>query len=174
LRISQSDPASSREGPTPGSQPTYDPTHRFTGQELDPETELYYYGGRYYDYQISRFISPDPFVQSIYDPQNLNRYSYVVNNPQNYIDPDGYFHQFKKKKKGGFFKRFFSIFSIVIGIITLQPELAALGVAAEAVHITNILVGLGSLASGMQGLATELNDSNGVRPGHFAIDGASL
>jgi len=67
-----------------------DPTHRFTGQELDPETGLYYYGGRYYDAEISRFVSPDPFVPSPDDPQSLNRYSYTINNPQRYIDPSGY------------------------------------------------------------------------------------
>jgi RHS repeat-associated protein len=67
-----------------------EPTHRFTGQELDPETGLYYYGGRYYDPEISRFVSPDPFVQSPDDPQSLNRYSYTINNPQRYIDPTGY------------------------------------------------------------------------------------
>jgi len=78
------------EGPTPGSPATCDPTHRFTGQELDPESGLYYYGGRYYDQEISRFISPDPYIQAPDDPQNLNRYSYVLNNPQGYVDPTGY------------------------------------------------------------------------------------
>jgi RHS repeat-associated protein len=67
-----------------------DPTHRFTGKELDPETGIYYYGGRYYDQEIGRFISPDPFVPSPDDPQNLNRYSYALNNPQRYTDPTGY------------------------------------------------------------------------------------
>jgi RHS repeat-associated protein len=67
-----------------------DPTHRFTGQELDPETGIYYYGGRYYDEEIGRFISPDPFVPAPDDPQNLNRYSYALNNPQRYTDPTGY------------------------------------------------------------------------------------
>ena len=69
------------EGPTPGSPANCDTTRRFTGQELDPETDLYYYGGRYYDHEIGRFVSPDPFVQDPDDPQNLNRYSYVINNP---------------------------------------------------------------------------------------------
>jgi RHS repeat-associated protein len=76
---------------------TIDPDTRFTGQKLDPETGLYYYGGRYYDNEIGRFVSADPFVQAPYDPQNLNRYSYVVNSPQNYVDPDGYFHRHKQK-----------------------------------------------------------------------------
>jgi RHS repeat-associated protein len=68
-----------------------DPTHRFTGQELDPETGFHYYGGRYYDQDISRFVSPDPYVQEPDLPQNLNRYSYVLNNPQSLVDPSGHF-----------------------------------------------------------------------------------
>jgi RHS repeat-associated protein len=77
----------------------YDPTHRFNGKELDPETGLYYYGGRYYDPEISRFISPDPFVPQPGNPQALNRYSYTINNPQKYIDPSGYFFLFDWFKK---------------------------------------------------------------------------
>jgi len=89
------------EGPTPGSQPTCDPTHRFTGKELDPETGLYYYGARYYDSEISRFISPDPIVPQPGNPQAFNRYSYTINNPQNHIDPSGYsFWSFFKKVLG--------------------------------------------------------------------------
>lgn len=95
---------------------TIDPDTRFTGQKLDPETGLYYYGGRYYDAEIGRFVSADPFVQTPYDPQNLNRYSYVTNSPQNYIDPEGYFH--RQKKSGGFFSSFFGrIIGIVVGVV---------------------------------------------------------
>jgi len=146
-------------GQVPRSEGTIDPTHRFTGQMLDPETGLYYYGGRYYDSEIGRFISPDPFVQDPYDPQNLNRYSYVINNPQNYIDPDGYFHRHKKKSSGGFWSIFSGIFSIVVGIITLQPELAALGVAEMTVSLTNIAIGLGSIARGVSDLVSGLGDA---------------
>lgn len=73
------------------SEGNVDPTHRFTGQELDSESDIHYYGGRYYHQALGRFISPDPFVQDPNDPQNVNRYSYVLNSPQNYIDPSGYF-----------------------------------------------------------------------------------
>ena len=79
------------------SEGSIDPDQRFTGQKLDPETGLYYYGGRYYDAEIGRFISADPFIQTPYEPQNLNRYSYVVNNPQNHTDPSGYCHKVVKK-----------------------------------------------------------------------------
>ena len=64
--------------------------HKFTGKELD-NTGLYFYGARYYDPQLGRFISADTIVQSPYDPQSLNRYSYCRNNPINYIDPSGNF-----------------------------------------------------------------------------------
>jgi len=60
----------------------------FTGQRLD-STGLYYYGARYYDPAIGRFISPDSIVQDFANPQTLNRYSYVLNNPLKYVDPTG-------------------------------------------------------------------------------------
>jgi RHS repeat-associated protein len=63
--------------------------HKYTGQELDSETNLYYYGARYYDAVLARFISADSIVFGLFDPQSLNRYSYVRNNPARYIDPSG-------------------------------------------------------------------------------------
>jgi len=70
------------------SQGTLGTDKLFTGQRLD-DTGLYYYGARYYDPLIGRFISPDPFVKSIANPQMLNRFSYVLNNPLKYVDPSG-------------------------------------------------------------------------------------
>jgi len=61
----------------------------FTGQRKDA-TGLYYYGARYYDTGIGRFISPDTVVQSFSNPQTLNRYSYCLNNPLKYVDPSGH------------------------------------------------------------------------------------
>jgi RHS repeat-associated protein len=69
-----------------GSVPT---DKLFTGQRLD-DTGLYYYGARYYDPQIGRFISPDTIVPNPMNPQSFNRYSYCLNNPLRYIDPDGH------------------------------------------------------------------------------------
>ncbi len=71
--------------------------HKFTSQELDRETGLYYYGARYYDPVLARFISADPIVPDPTNPQALNRYSYVLNNPLKYIDPNG--HGFFSKIK---------------------------------------------------------------------------
>ncbi len=69
-------------------------TAKFTGQEYDDETSLYYYGARYYDPAIGRFLSPDTVLPSLTDGQTLNRYSYVRNNPIVYVDPTGHFLDF--------------------------------------------------------------------------------
>jgi RHS repeat-associated protein len=63
---------------------------KFTGQRLDPETGLHFYQARYYDAALGRFISADTIVQAPSDPQTLNRYSYVRNNPLRYVDPSGH------------------------------------------------------------------------------------
>lgn len=61
----------------------------YTGQESDAETGLYYYGARFYDPALARFVQPDSLLPDPYTPQLLNRYSYVVNNPLVYTDPSG-------------------------------------------------------------------------------------
>ncbi|MGB4268762.1 MAG: RHS repeat-associated core domain-containing protein, partial [Spirochaetota bacterium] len=41
----------------------YTTPYKFTGKELDKETNLYYFGARYYDARLSRWISTDPALQ---------------------------------------------------------------------------------------------------------------
>ena len=65
-------------------------SYKFTDQELDSESGLYNYNARLYDPEIGRFISADPIVPDPFNPQSLNRYSYVLNNPLIYTDPSGY------------------------------------------------------------------------------------
>jgi len=64
-----------------------DSRYLYTGQEYDDESELYYYGARYYSPYLRQFTQPDTVIQDVYNPQNLNRYSYVLNNPYKYTDP---------------------------------------------------------------------------------------
>ncbi len=61
----------------------------FTGKERD-STGLYYYGARYYDPGIGRFITRDLHSGRLANPQTLTRYTYCANNPLKYIDPDGH------------------------------------------------------------------------------------
>lgn len=46
---------------------------------------------RLYDPVIGRFLAPDPYVQMPDYTQSYNRYSYAINNPLIYTDPDGEF-----------------------------------------------------------------------------------
>ena len=62
----------------------------YTGQEKDTETNLNYYNARYYSSDTRRFTQPDTIIQDVYNPQSLNRYSYVLNNPLKYTDPSGH------------------------------------------------------------------------------------
>lgn len=48
-----------------------------------------YYGARYHSPYLRQFTQPDSIIQSIYNPQNLNRYTYTLNNPIKYVDPSG-------------------------------------------------------------------------------------
>lgn len=63
--------------------------YKFAGYERDPETQLDYAFARYYNNRLGRFMSVDPLGGSEMDPQSLNGYSFVVNNPTNFADPSG-------------------------------------------------------------------------------------
>jgi len=65
--------------------------YKFTAKERDSESGLDYFGARYFSAAQGRFTSPDPMMASAKasDPQTWNRYSYALNNPLRYVDPDG-------------------------------------------------------------------------------------
>ncbi|MEO0189993.1 MAG: RHS repeat-associated core domain-containing protein, partial [candidate division WOR-3 bacterium] len=64
-------------------------THRFTGKEYE-NSGVYYFGARYYDPWLGRFLTPDPLGKfDSQDPRTLNPYIYCLNNPVRFIDPDG-------------------------------------------------------------------------------------
>lgn len=64
---------------------------KFTGNELDTETGLYYFKSRYYDATIGRFISSDDRLGGDMDRRDVfNRYAYVLNNPVSEFDPEGH------------------------------------------------------------------------------------
>jgi RHS repeat-associated protein len=64
---------------------------KFTGYEADGETGLNFAQARYQSPGQGRFTSVDPLgaSASVNDPQSFNRYSYVNNNPVNFVDPTG-------------------------------------------------------------------------------------
>ncbi len=72
-------------------------TYKFTGKERDSESGLDNFGARYYSSALGRFVTPDwseapspvPYAH-LNNPQTLNLYAYVDNNPINGIDADGH------------------------------------------------------------------------------------
>ncbi len=62
----------------------------FTGQRQITGLGIYHYGARFYSPKLGRFLSADTIVPGYANPQNLNRFSYVTNNPLRYIDPTGH------------------------------------------------------------------------------------
>jgi RHS repeat-associated protein len=63
--------------------------HKFTGKERDSESGLDNFGARYNASTMGRFMTPDPLGGHQEDPQTLNKYAYVRNNPLNRTDPTG-------------------------------------------------------------------------------------
>jgi RHS repeat-associated protein len=84
--------------------------YKFTGKERDTETGNDYFGARFYASNLGRFLSADEFTggpvdalspndplplgslpyANIANPQSLNKYTYVYNNPLRYVDPWGH------------------------------------------------------------------------------------
>jgi RHS repeat-associated protein len=77
--------------------PTVAQHYKFTGKERDTESGLDMFGARYYGNSLGRFMTPDwatkptdvPYA-NFGNPQSLNLYSYVQNNPTTMGDPDGH------------------------------------------------------------------------------------
>ncbi|WP_438006702.1 RHS repeat-associated core domain-containing protein [Sorangium sp. So ce321] len=61
-----------------------------TGHEHDDELGLINLKGRIYDPKLKRVLTPDPVVSAPLFGQSYNRYSYVLNDPLNLVDPTGY------------------------------------------------------------------------------------
>jgi RHS repeat-associated protein len=67
-------------------------TNKFTGYERNWATHVDYAKARGYNRYRSRFLSPDPLGIGAADPSNpqsLNLYAYVNNDPVNFVDPSG-------------------------------------------------------------------------------------
>jgi RHS repeat-associated protein len=82
------------------SEALIDNNRQFIGKEKDTETGLDYFGARYMEVGVGRFLTPDPVrivdvatgevnPTILSDPQRLNVYGYGLNNPYRYVDPDG-------------------------------------------------------------------------------------
>jgi RHS repeat-associated protein len=101
-----SPPSSGPFGSAQGPNQERGNRYAYTGQEQDEFGGLMYYGARWYDSKLGRFISEDPATASPEDPLSINRYTYCRNNPLIYTDPTGMF-----------FKEIFGAVGAVIGAV---------------------------------------------------------
>ena len=75
-----------------GAGNTYDPQLKFSGKERDAESQLDYFGARYYDKSQYRFISVDTLIllqQAQGLSQRWNLYSFCIGNPLCILDAAG-------------------------------------------------------------------------------------
>ncbi len=172
-----------------GSPPT---GFQFTGQYNEEDLGIYYFGARWFDPRLGRWLQPDFIVPNQYDPISWDRYAYGLNNPLNYIDPDGhcpllismgvgaaiggmvgaisYFGSNMSSFDSGEYWTAVGAGAVTgaligsgVGILAL-PEVAAAGGATIAV--ANTLIGAGSGAAGA-GLGYTLTSPNGFESDDF-------
>lgn len=62
----------------------------YTGKNCDPVAGLMDYSARWYSPTVGRFLTEDSVIGDLSNPQSLNRYAYVMNNPVNMVDPSGH------------------------------------------------------------------------------------
>ncbi|MFP5507501.1 MAG: RHS repeat domain-containing protein [Gammaproteobacteria bacterium] len=136
-------------------------TRGYTGHEQLDGVGLIHMNGRVYDPQLGRFLSADPYVGAPANPQNLNRYSYVNNNPLSYTDPSGFFLKklFRSIKK--LFKN--EIFRAVVGIAASIFTLGYTALLTGNIYAASAAAGFvggsittGTLKGGLIGAASAL------------------
>jgi RHS repeat-associated protein len=117
------------------------PRSRSTGKERDAESGNDYFEARYYSSAMGRFMSPDwsakedpvPYAQ-LDDPQSLNLYSYVRNNPLARVDADGHCDD-----KGQNCSVWDHVAGTVGGVLNVVPGTVNLGI--NAFNAVSSLVG---------------------------------
>ncbi|WP_159065800.1 RHS repeat-associated core domain-containing protein [Gorillibacterium timonense] len=69
----------------------------YTGLGYDFTSGLSHAEARYFDPTLGRFVSEDTYEGEIENPQSLNLYAYVENNPLIYTDPTGHWQEGDEK-----------------------------------------------------------------------------
>ncbi|OIR25173.1 hypothetical protein BGC33_05595 [Bathymodiolus thermophilus thioautotrophic gill symbiont] len=117
--------------------------------------------GRVYDPSIGRFLSADPNIQAPYNTQSYNRYSYTINNPLKYTDPDGYF-----------FTAFIAAAITKAIVVSSMHILTQMAIAYAVSYVVTYVVTDSSKAAQEAGLAAGLfMGIGGIRGGKIGANG---
>jgi RHS repeat-associated protein len=82
---------------------------KFQGKEVDAQSGLQYFGARYYDPTIGRFLSPDTRLgDHLYRNDALNRFAFACNSPLTFVDPTGH-----------------DVWESIVGVVVGRLEIAA-------------------------------------------------
>lgn len=77
-------------GNTTKSNNTVNNPYQYNAEYTDSSTGLQYLRARYYDSSQGRFTAKDTYLGTIPNPLSRNLYTYVENNPLNFVDPSGH------------------------------------------------------------------------------------
>ena len=141
----------------------------FTGHEMIDGTDVVHMNGRIYDSALGRFLQADPIIQEPNNPQNFNRYSYVLNNPLSLTDPSGFLF-------GGIGKAFRRVLAGVLRNIPIpseNPFTRLLGSAALNL-LANLIEPRAGGSSGVRGAFSNVAVSGfAQRPGDIGTAGGT-
>src|SRR3989338_941208 len=106
----------------------------------------------------ARFIQPDSIIGDKYNPQNLNRYSYVLNNPYKYTDPTGKDAVSIEITNSVGSGNFLSGTTYGVAFVNFNPGLAGVGGSSSLLTYTRQIEG-GTSAPGTTGVSVNLGYS---------------
>ena len=129
------------------------------------DTGLMYFGARFYDPQLGRFITEDPAGPNFKNPFSLNRYHYAYNNPMLFVDPDGRFF---------FLPALFAAVSAVVGAAATVAGAAAYVVGSTAIAAGGAAAGAVWTGTGLGAAWGAGALAGGVNAGFAALRGGDL
>ncbi len=137
-------------------------TYRYTGQREESALGLYDYGARWYDPTIARFIQADSIVPQPGNPQSLNRYSYVLNNPMKYTDPTGQIAEDEQDKAQRILDEVYALYEVYITPDWYYWEGRFIEGLWSLGELTDINIALGDISSKYSSIDTFKNAAGKV------------
>ena len=137
---------------------------RYRGYYYDTETGLYFLQTRYYDPEVGRFLNRDSVQYA--DPETingLNLYAYCLNNPVEYVDPEGTWGWSSFWR--GVANVLTGIGAIVAGALVIASGVAGVGMLVVA-GVT-VTAGVLTTVNGGADIGEAISGYNFVRDGIF-------